>query len=255
MNNAKRKTVIAGNWKMNMTPGESVKFIGELRALLEGQNNCEVVVCVPDVDIAAVSGALSGSNIKLGAQNAHWALKGAYTGETSVNMLKEYNVEYVIIGHSERRQFFGEIDASVNKRLRTILDAGLKAIVCVGERHEEKKLGITREVVSLQTKVALRKIPAKQMGNVIIAYEPVWAIGAGKTPPAAVADQMNGMIRNLLAALYSEKIAQATTIQYGGSMNAENAADMLAKPNIDGGLIGGASLKAKDFAAIVAAAR
>jgi len=254
MNNSKRKTVIAGNWKMNMTPRESVEFVNGLKDLLKGQNNCEVVVCVPDVDIAAVSGTLSGSNIRLGAQNAHWEQKGAFTGETSVNMLKEYNVEYVIIGHSERRQFFGEMDASVNKRLRTILEAGLKAIVCVGELIKEKELGITEEVVSLQTKVALHEIPAAQMKNVIIAYEPVWAIGTGRTATAEDADRVNGMIRNLLATLYCEEIAEATTIQYGGSMNAANAAELLAKPNVDGGLIGGASLKAADFAAIVAAA-
>ena len=253
MNNAKRKTVIAGNWKMNMTPAESVIFINELKTLLEDKNNCEIVVCVPDVDIASVSGALAGSNIKLGAQNAHWELKGAFTGETSVNMLKEYNVEYVIIGHSERRQFFGEINDSVNLRLKTILDANLKAIVCVGELEREKELDITAEVVSLQTKVALYKIPAKQMENVIIAYEPVWAIGTGKNATAADADQVNGIIRSLLANLYSKEIAEATTIQYGGSMNAKNAAELLSMPNVDGGLIGGASLKSEDFAAIVGA--
>ncbi|MCL2815698.1 MAG: triose-phosphate isomerase [Oscillospiraceae bacterium] len=250
-----RKTVIAGNWKMNMTPKESAGFVTELKTLLKDKDHCEIVVCVPDVDIASVSAALSGSNIKLGAQNAHWALKGAFTGETSVNMLKEYGVGYVIIGHSERRQFFGEINDSVNKRLKTILAAGLKAIVCVGELLKEKELGITTEVVSLQTKVALHEITPEQMQNVIIAYEPVWAIGTGKNATADDADSVNGFIRGILANLYSEQIAQSATIQYGGSMNAENAAALLSKPNVDGGLIGGASLNAKDFAAIVDAAK
>jgi len=255
MDKAKRKTVIAGNWKMNMTPKESVEFARELKASLEGKTHCEIVVCVPDVNIAAVSAELCGSNIKLGAQNAHWELKGAFTGETSVNMLEEYNVEYVIIGHSERRQFFGEINDSVNKRLKTILEANLKAIVCVGELLKEKELGITAEVVSLQTKVALRGIAAGQMKNVIIAYEPVWAIGTGKNATAADADQMNGIIREVVAGLYGAQVAEATTIQYGGSMNAENAAELLSKPNVDGGLIGGASLKCKDFTAIADAAK
>ena len=170
-------------------------------------------------------------------------------------MLEEYNVEYVIIGHSERRQFFGEINDSVNKRLKTILEANLKAIVCVGELLKEKELGITAEVVSLQTKVALRGIAAGQMKNVIIAYEPVWAIGTGKNATAADADQMNGIIREVVAGLYGAQVAEATTIQYGGSMNAENAAELLSKPNVDGGLIGGASLKCKDFTAIVDAAK
>jgi triosephosphate isomerase len=255
MNNAKRKTVIAGNWKMNMTPGEGVNFANELKNALNGKNNCEIVVCAPDLDIPAVSEALKGSNIKLGAQNAHWELKGAFTGETSVNMLKAYNVEYVIIGHSERRQFFGEINRSVNQRLKTILESGLKAIVCVGELLAERELGITTEVVSLQTKVALHDITAEQMKNVIIAYEPVWAIGTGKTATSDEADRVNGIIRNVIAELYSKDLSESVTIQYGGSMNAANAAELLSKVNVDGGLIGGASLKAADFTAIVDAAQ
>ena len=255
MNNAKRKTVIAGNWKMNMTPSEGVKFVNELKESVKNKNNCEIVVCVPDVDIAAVSAALKGSNIKLGAQNAHWELKGAYTGETSVNMLKEYDVEYVIIGHSERRQFFGEINRSVHQRLATILESGLKAIVCVGELLMERELGITTEIVSLQTKIALQDITAEQMKNVVIAYEPVWAIGTGKTATADEADRVNGIIRNLIAELYDKDIAESLTIQYGGSMNAGNAAELLSKINVDGGLIGGASLKTADFTAIIDAAQ
>ena len=255
MNNAKRKTVIAGNWKMNMTPGEGINFVNELKNLVKDKNNCEIVVCVPDIDICVVSGALNGSNIKLGAQNAHWELKGAFTGETSVSMLKEYNVEYVIIGHSERRQFFGEINNSVNRRLKTILKSGLKAIVCVGELLEERELGITSEIVSLQTKVALNDITAEQMKNVIIAYEPVWAIGTGKTATADEADRVNGIIRRVISDLYGYDIGESTTIQYGGSMNAENAEELLSKINVDGGLIGGASLKSADFTAIIDAAQ
>ena len=255
MNKATRKTVIAGNWKMNMTPSEGVNFVKELKTAVKGKNGCEIVVCVPDVDIAAVSEELKGSNIKLGAQNAHWELKGAFTGETSVNMLKEYNVGYVIIGHSERRQFFGEINNSVNKRLKTILESGLKAIVCVGELLDERELGITSEIVSLQTKVALHDITAEQMKNVIIAYEPVWAIGTGKTATSDEADRVNEIIRGVIDELYNKNIAEAATIQYGGSMNAGNAAELLSKVNVDGGLIGGASLKIADFTAIIDAAQ
>lgn len=255
MNSAKRKTVIAGNWKMNMTPGEGVNFVNELKNAVKDKNNCEIVVCVPDLDIAVVSEALKGSNIKLGAQNAHWELKGAFTGETSVNMLKEYNVGYVIIGHSERRQFFGEINRSVNQRLKTIIESGLKAIVCVGELLDERELGITTEIVSLQTKVALNGITAEQMKDVIIAYEPVWAIGTGKTATADEADRVNGIIRNVIAELYSKDLSESVTIQYGGSMNAANAAELLSKVNVDGGLIGGASLKVADFTAIISAAQ
>ena len=255
MNTAKRKTVIAGNWKMNMTPGEGVNFVNELKNLVKGKNNCEIVVCVPDLDISAVAGALKGSNIRLGAQNAHWELKGAFTGETSVSMLKECGVEYVIIGHSERRQYFGEINRSVNKRLKTILEAGLKAIVCVGELLEENELGITSEIVSLQTKIALKDVSAEQMKNVIIAYEPVWAIGTGRTATPEDADRVNGIIRDVISGLYNKDTAEATTVQYGGSMNAANAKELLSKTNVDGGLIGGASLKSADFTAIIDAAQ
>jgi len=250
-----RKIVIAGNWKMNMTPSEGAAFISDLKEKVKDKNNCEIVVCVPDIDIAAISAALKGSNIKLGAQNAHWELKGAFTGETSVLGLKELGVEYVIIGHSERRQHFGEINRTVNDRLKTILGEGLKAIVCVGELDFERELGITTEVVSLQTKIALKDITADQMKNVVIAYEPVWAIGTGKTATADEANRVIGIIRVVVAQLYTHEIAECTTIQYGGSMNAANAAELLSKPNVDGGLIGGASLKAADFTTIIDAAQ
>jgi len=238
-----------------MTPREGVDFIKELCGAVKDKNGCEIVVCVPDIDLAAVSAILKGSNIKLGAQNAHWELKGAFTGETSVLGLKELGVEYIIIGHSERRQMFGELNRSVNHRLKTILGAELKAIVCVGELLFERELGITTEIVSLQTKIALKDIPVEQMKNVVIAYEPVWAIGTGKTATANEADRVNGIIRNVLAELYNHGIAESTTIQYGGSMNAANAAELLSKTNVDGGLVGGASLKVDDFTAIINAAQ
>ena len=250
-----RKIIIAGNWKMNMTPSEGVAFINELKNSVKDKNNCEIVVCVPDIDISSISAELKNSRLKLGAQNAHWELKGAFTGETSVLGLKELGVEYVIVGHSERRQLFGEINRSVNNRVKTILNAGLKAIVCVGELLIERELGITTEVVSLQTKIALKDISAEQMRNVVVAYEPVWAIGTGKTATAEEADRVNGLIRNVIAELYTPEIAESTTIQYGGSMNAANAAELLSKPNVDGGLIGGASLSVGDFTAIINAAQ
>lgn len=255
MDKSKRKVVIAGNWKMNMTYKQGVAFINELKPMVQGKDDCEIVVCVPDTNIAAVSEAIKGTNIKLGAQNAHWEKSGAFTGETSAEMLAELGVEYVIIGHSERRQFFGEMNRTVNKRLKAILEAGLKPIVCVGELEVERELGITTEVVALQTKVALFEITAEQMKNIVIAYEPVWAIGTGKTATADEAERVNGIIRGVVAELYNKDVAEATTIQYGGSMNAKNAAELLSKTNVDGGLIGGASLKVADFTAIIDAAQ
>lgn len=255
MDKSKRKVVIAGNWKMNMTYKQGVAFINELKPMIQGKDGCEIVVCVPDTNIAAVSEAIKGTNIKLGAQNAHWEKSGAFTGETSAEMLAELGVEYVIIGHSERRQFFGEMNRTVNMRLKAILEAGLKPIVCVGELEVERELRITTEVVSLQTKVALFEIPAEKMKNIVIAYEPVWAIGTGKTATADEAERVNGIIRGVVAELYNKDVAEATTIQYGGSMNAKNAAELLSKTNVDGGLIGGASLKAADFTAIIDAAQ
>ncbi|GHU34706.1 triosephosphate isomerase [Clostridia bacterium] len=250
-----RRKIIAGNWKMNMSPSEGVVFVSELRGAVAGKNGCDIVVCVPDVDIPGVGSALKGSAIKLGAQNAHWEDKGAFTGETSVKSLVELGVDYVILGHSERRQLFGEINENINKRLKKIIGEGFKAIVCVGELLSEREADITSEIVSMQTKIALKDITPEQMKSVIIAYEPVWAIGTGKTATADEADRMNGVIRGIIAELYGNDIAEETIIQYGGSMNAANAAELLAKPNVDGGLIGGASLKVADFTAIVDAAQ
>ena len=257
MPNNTRKTVIAGNWKMNKTPAEAAALIKEIRAEIDGKNTagCDVVACVPYVDLAVVLEACKGSVIKVGAENVHWEKSGAYTGEISADMLKEIGVEYVIAGHSERRQYFGETDETVNLRVKAALAAGLKVILCVGELLAQREQGITDEVVSLQTKVALQGVGAEALKNVIIAYEPVWAIGTGRTATSEQADEVCGVIRGVIAGLYSDAAADALTVQYGGSMNAKNAAELLAMPNVDGGLIGGASLKAPDFATIIAAAQ
>lgn len=255
MDKAKRKVVIAGNWKMNKTPAQAAALAVQMKDKLSGTDWCDVVLCVPDLDVASVASSLSGSSIGLGAQNVHWEKSGAFTGESAADMLVEAGVKYVIIGHSERRQYFGETDETVNKRVKTALAAGLTVILCVGELLEQREQGITAEVVSLQTKIALLGVDKASMSKVIIAYEPVWAIGTGKTATSDQADEVCGIIRGVVSTLYGEDTAQATTIQYGGSMNASNAAELLSKPNVDGGLIGGASLKPEDFAVIVGAAK
>ena len=249
-----RKAVIAGNWKMNMTPSQAKTLIEELKPLVAGKNGCEVIVCVPFVDLTTAVEAVKGIAIKVGAQNVHFADKGAYTGEISAAMLKEVGAEYVVIGHSERRQYFGETDVTVNQRVTAAVRAGLKPILCVGELLEQRDQGITAEIVSLQTKIALSGITAEEMKQIIIAYEPVWAIGTGRTATAEQAEEVCAVIRDVLKGLYGEDVAEAVTVQYGGSMKPGNAAELLAKTNVDGGLIGGASLVAKDFAAIVDAA-
>lgn len=254
MKKDRRAAVIAGNWKMNCGPAAAKALLEELKPLA-AQAPCRVIVCVPFVDLAVALGATQGSNIHVGAQNCHWAPSGAFTAEISAPMLKELGVEYVILGHSERRQYFGETDETVNLRLRAALDNGLKPIVCVGEVLEQREQGVTAEVVRQQVKIALRGVSRQELGSIIFAYEPVWAIGTGKTATAEQADEVCGQIRQVLAELYDEDAAEATTIQYGGSMKPANAADLLAKEHVDGGLIGGAALKAADFAAILAAAR
>ena len=255
MDKAKRKAIIAGNWKMNMTPAQTKALIAELKPLVAGKTGCEIVVCVPFVDIAAAKEAAEGSEIKIGAQNVHFEEKGAFTGEISAEMLLACGTEYVVIGHSERRQYFGETDLTVNKRLTSALRAGLKPILCVGELLEQRDQGITKEVVSLQTKIALNGIHAENAAKVVIAYEPVWAIGTGRTATAEQAEEVCAIIRAVLSELYGADTAEAVTIQYGGSMKPGNAAALLDKKDVDGGLIGGASLVAKDFAAIVEAAQ
>ena len=239
---------------MNKTPSEAKALVAEMKGKV-ADAACDVVVCPTAVCIPGVAEELKGSNIAVGAQNVHFKESGAYTGELSGAMLKEAGVQYVIIGHSERRQYFGETDESVNLRTKAAVSAGLVPIVCVGESLTEREQGIMDDTVRRQTKIAFLDISAEDAKNIVIAYEPVWAIGTGKTATADQADEVCGIIRDTIRGLYGAEAAEAIRIQYGGSMNAGNAAELLAKPNIDGGLIGGASLKAEDFSVIVAAAK
>ena len=253
MNKTVRKAVIAGNWKMNKTPAEAKALLEEIKPLVKDAG-CGVVVCVPYVDLAAALEATAGTGIGVGAENCHWEVSGAYTGEVSAQMLASMGVQYVIIGHSERRTYFGDTDVTVQKRARAALDAGLTVILCVGETLEQREQGITAELVAMQAKIALQGVSREELARVIIAYEPVWAIGTGRTATAEQANEVCALIREVVKELYDAGAAQALTIQYGGSMNAKNAAELLAQPDVDGGLIGGASLKAPDFAEIVKAA-
>ena len=248
-----RKAVIAGNWKMNNTPSQTTALINEMKPLV-ADADCEVVLCVPYIDIPAAVEAAKGSNIKIGAENVHFKASGAYTGEVSTDMLKEAGVEYVVIGHSERRTYFGETDQTVNLRSLAALNAGLKVIICVGETLEQRELGYTETLLKFQTKMALTNVKPEQLKNVIIAYEPVWAIGTGVTATADQADEGNGFVRAAIAEAYGADLAETVTVQYGGSMNAKNAEELVSKVNVDGGLIGGASLKAQDFSVIVKSA-
>ena len=250
MNKALRKAVIAGNWKMNKTPSEAKALITELKPLVANAD-CDVVICVPYVDLQVALEETAGSNIHVGAENCHWAESGAFTGEVAAPMLKEMGVEYVVIGHSERRQYFGETDDTVRDRTRAALDNGLKVILCVGETLEQREKNITFETLAIQTKIALTGVSEAELANVIIAYEPVWAIGTGKTATDEQANEVNHFIRTLIADLYSKEAADKFVVQYGGSMNAGNAEGIVAQEDIDGGLVGGASLKAQDFSVIV----
>ena len=255
MGNRRKRTVIAGNWKMNMTPSQAKELVSQIYSKVKGKKACDIVVCVPFVDIPVVASMVKGSIIKVGAQNVHYEKNGAFTGEISADMLKECGVQYVIVGHSERRQYFGETDKTVNLRTLAALEAGLRVIVCVGETLADRESDITREVVARQTKLALENVTAEQMKNVIIAYEPVWAIGTGKTATNEQANEVCGIIRQVVADKYGKVLAKSTVVQYGGSMNAKNAKGLLSMNHIDGGLIGGASLKPDDFATIVLAAQ
>ena len=237
MNKQLRKAVIAGNWKMNKTPSEAKALLEEIKPLVKDAG-CDVVVCVPYVDLCTALEATKGTNIGVGAENCHWAESGAFTGEISAVMLKEMGVQYV----------------TVQKRTRAALDAGLTVIVCVGEYLEQREQGVTAELVAMQTKIALGGVSKEELKRIIIAYEPVWAIGTGKTATAEQANEVCAQIRKVIAGLYDQEAADGITIQYGGSMNAKNADELVAQPDVDGGLIGGAALKAPDFAAIVKAA-
>ena len=245
-----RKKVIAGNWKMNMLPNEAIKFIEELAPLVKDTKN-EVVLCVPYTDLFYALLNVQETNIKIGAQNMHFEEKGAYTGEISAQMLKSINVEYVIIGHSERRQYFNETDETVNKKIKAAFANGLKPIVCVGETLEQREAGTTIDVITTQTKLALDGLTDEQVANTIIAYEPIWAIGTGKTATSDDAQASIKAIRNKIEEIYGQNVSERVIIQYGGSVKSSNAKELFQMPDIDGGLVGGASLKPDEFAKIV----
>ncbi|MDQ2798707.1 MAG: triose-phosphate isomerase [Armatimonadota bacterium] len=265
-----RKKIIAGNWKMNKTVGEAIALVEELKPLVANQTSVDIIVCPPYTALYAVNAALTGSNIGLGAQDAFWKASGAYTSQISLPMLQDVGVEYVTLGHSETRgrfgvaepdmtpdlmRAYGETDAGVNIKAQATLAAGLTPIICVGETLSERQRSETDDVVRAQVLGALAGIAGEAVGaQVVFAYEPVWAIGTGETCAAGEADRVCGVVRQAVRLAYNDSVAEAVRIQYGGSMKPDNAAELLARPNIDGGLIGGASLKAKDFAAIVAAA-
>ena len=245
-----RRPIIAGNWKMNKTPEEAAKLVTDLIPLVKNAK-CDVVVCTPAVCFSAVKPIIEGTNIKLGAQNVHFKASGAYTGELSADMLKAAGCEYVIIGHSERRQYFGETDKTVNLRTVAAVKAGLKAIVCVGEMKDEREAGYTDMIVTYQTQMALHGLGGAELDNVVIAYEPVWAIGTGLTATDEEANRTIGVIRKAIAQKFGRNVAEKMRIQYGGSMKGSNVKGLMAQPEIDGGLIGGASLEAAKFAEVV----
>ncbi len=245
-----RKKVIAGNWKMNMLPDAAIRFIDELTPLVKDTQN-EVVLCVPYTDLFYALLSAQNTNIKIGAQNMHWEESGAYTGEVSGQMLKTIGVEYVIIGHSERRQYFAETDETVNKKLKAAFKYGLKPIVCVGETLEQREEGKAKEIVTMQIEKDLEGLTEEQVSNTIIAYEPIWAIGTGKTATSEDANEMTKTIREKISNIYGQNIANGVIIQYGGSVKSSNAKELFSMSDIDGGLVGGASLKSDEFAKIV----
>ncbi len=244
-----RKRIIAGNWKMNKTPTQAVALVNELKDLVKNED-VDVVYCVPAIDIVPVVEAVKGSNVKVGAENMYFEESGAYTGEISAPMLVDAGVNYVILGHSERRDYFKEDDALLNKKVKKAFEAGLTPILCCGESLEQREMGVTMDWIRFQIKSDLTGVTADQVKKLVIAYEPIWAIGTGKTATADQAQEVCKGIRDCIAEIYDTETAEAVRIQYGGSMNAANAAELLSKPDIDGGLIGGASLKA-DFGKIV----
>lgn len=245
-----RRKVIAGNWKMNMLPDAAIRFIDEITPMVKDTEN-EVVLCVPYTDLFYALLAAQNTNIKIGAQNMHWEESGAYTGEVSGKMLKAIGVEYVIIGHSERRQYFAETDETVNKKLKATFANDLKPIVCVGETLEQREAGMANDIITSQTEKALDGLTEEQVANTIIAYEPIWAIGTGKTATSEDANNAIKAIRNKISNLYGQNVAERVIIQYGGSVKSTNAQELFSMSDIDGGLVGGASLKVDEFAKIV----
>ena len=254
MNRRYRKTIIAGNWKMNKTATDTKKFAEELKAIMPRAKWCETVVCVPFVNIPAALKAFKDMRVSVGAENLYYEPSGAYTGEVSAEMLKDLGVKYVIIGHSERRQYFGDTDIIVNKKVHAALEAGLHPIICVGESLEQREMDVTMELIALQVKSALAGVSADKVRKCVIAYEPIWAIGTGKTATAEQAGEVCTAIRAVIRGLYGARVARSITIQYGGSMNPKNAHELLAQGDVDGGLIGGAALKADQFVEIINAA-
>lgn len=245
-----RRKIVAGNWKMNKTPSQAAELIKELIPMV-ADADVDVVICTPATDLAIATEMTKGTNIAVGAENMHWEESGAFTGEISADMLLDLGVKYVIIGHSERREYFAETDETVNKKVKAAIAKGLTPILCCGESLEQREMGIMPEHIRMQIKIAMLDVTADQAKNVVIAYEPIWAIGTGKTATADQADEVCGIIRDVIAELYDAPTAEAIRIQYGGSMKPANAAELMSKPNIDGGLIGGAALKAEDFTGIV----
>ena len=245
-----RRKVIAGNWKMNMLPNEAMEYVNKLEPLVKNTNN-DVIICVPFVDLFYVLNLAQGTNIKVGAQNMHFAEKGAYTGEVSGKMLKSIGVEYVIIGHSERRQYFAETDESVNKKIKAAFENELKPIVCVGETLEQREQGVTEKIITTQTEKALEGLTDEQVVGTIIAYEPIWAIGTGKTATSEDANNAIKAIRNKISEIYGNEVSENVIIQYGGSVKSSNAKELFTTSDIDGGLVGGASLDPEEFSKIV----
>ncbi len=244
-----RRKLVAGNWKMNMTPTQAVELVNTLKPLV-ASDDVDVLFCVPAIDIPAVVEAVKGSNIKVGAENMYFEEKGAYTGEISPDMIVDSGATHVIIGHSERREYFGETDETVNKKVLKAFEHGLTPVICCGESLTQREQGITIDWIRQQIKIAFLNVTADQAKKAVIAYEPIWAIGTGKTATSDQAEEVCAAIRACIKELYGDDVAEAIIIQYGGSVNAENAAELFAKPDIDGGLVGGASLK-PDFGKIV----
>ena len=255
MNRRYRKTIIAGNWKMNMTATDTKKFAEDMKKIMpRAPKWCETVICVPACNLSAAAKAFKDLRIAVGAENLYFEKAGAYTGEISADMLADLAVKYVIVGHSERRQYFHETDEIVNKKVLAVLDAGMNPIICVGESLEQREAGLTDDLITLQVKSALAGVGAERIRHCVIAYEPIWAIGTGRTASAEQAAEVCNNIRGVIRTLYGARVARGVTIQYGGSMNPKNAAELLAQDDIDGGLIGGASLKPEQFLEIINAA-
>jgi len=246
-----RKRIVAGNWKMNMNNKEAQALAKDVAKVLGNVTDVDVVLCPTFTSISAVADSIEGSSLGLGAQNMHWEEKGAYTGEISANMLLTAGCRFVILGHSERRSYFGETDETVNRKLKSAIKAGLTPIVCVGETQEERESGVTEKIIETQVRGALEGVASADFDGAVVAYEPVWAIGTGLTASTEQAQEVHAFIRKLLASIVGEEVAAKTRIQYGGSMKPANAAELLGQPDIDGGLIGGAALDAESFAGIV----